>query len=133
MNHVADELGIMSMMTIDLIQTCLKNVQDLVTIITNEVAIQTRLLHDEEFQRRMIEQLTSLIHRKQELETALKEQSLRHMQAVDAQKSLQHQLQECRHYGRSLCRNTETALNSLFNSLHVTIIGDILSLFHVCK
>lgn len=123
----------MSKMTIDLIQTCLKSVQDLVTIITNEVAIQTRLLHDEEFQRRMIGQLTSLIHRKQELETTLKEQSLRHMQAVDAQKLLQRQLQECRHYGRSLCRNTETALNSLFNSLHVTIIGDILSLFHVCK
>ena len=133
MNRVHDKLGIISKMSMELIQTCLTSIQDLVTIITNEVVIQTRLLHDEEFQRRMIDQLTSLIHRKQELETTLKEQSLRHTQAVDAQKLLQRQLQECRHYGRTLCRNTETALNSLFSSLHVTIIGDILSLFPVCK
>lgn len=116
----------------DSIQLCLKELQSLLAKILNDVVIQTRLQNDEEFQRRVIDQLTSHMRRKQELESALKEQSLRREQAVETQKSLQSQLQECRRYGRYLCRNTESAMNSLFSSLHVTIIGDILSLFFVC-
>ena len=120
-------------MSTESIQMCLQSIRDLITTITNEIVIQTRLCQDEAFQRRIIDQLTNLIHRKHELETALKEQSSRHTQAVEAQKSLQRRLQECRRYGRTLCRNTETALNSLFSSLQVTITGDILSLFSVCS
>lgn len=119
-------------MNSDSIQLCLKELQSLLTKILNDVVIQTRLQNDEEFQRRVIDQLTSHMRRKQDLESALKEQSLRREQAIETQKSLQSQLQECRRYGRYLCRNTESAMNSLFSSLHVTIIGDILSLFLVC-
>lgn len=121
-------IGILRETTPQQLADGLRDLQSLLAKLTQTIPRFVQAVFDESFQTRIWEELVAMRTRIQRLESAKEELEERKKQVMAAQKEVQEQVLQTRRRGRRLRQATEQALNGLFPSVHVSLVGDVMAL-----
>ena len=128
-NHFyVDCLEILREMTLQQLQEGLESLQQGLTTLTVTLPRFFQAIFEEGFQAALWNELSAMRLRVQRLEKGKAELEEKVKQAVEGQKQLQEQVLQTRRRGRRLRQATEQALNGLFETVHVSLVGDVLAL-----
>ena len=121
-------IGILRETTPQQLADGLLDLQSLLAKLTQTIPHLVQAVFDESFQVRIWEELVAMRTRIQRLESAKEELEERKKQVMVAQKNVQEQVLQTRRRGRRLRQAIEQALNGLFPSVHVSLVGDVMAL-----
>ena len=127
-SYVSLPLEILREMTVQQLEEGLNSLQQGLTTLTITLPRLFQAIFEEGFQTTLWNELSAMRLRVQRLEKEKAELEEKVKQAVEGQKQLQEQVLQTRRRGRRLRQATEQALNSLFETVHVSLVGDVLAL-----